>query len=271
LPSREIERTERLKHLYDYPVYYETAFSFRDIRREADVFDECTKQYSKIPVRRVLELGAGTAPHIGEWARRGIEYVGIDTNEKMLDYARSKAEKLQITATLQKADMRSFSLHRTVDFAYTMLGSLFAQTTEDLNSHFNSVGKSLNPGGLYFLDWCVNFQWADPSYADQTWKIEQGPVKIDVRFRSEVLDRAAQTVKNTLIANIDDAGKLLKLETEDVVRTIFPQEFLLLMERSKKFEFLGWWNDWKLDTPVEKATRISRPIVLLRRTSLEGA
>jgi ubiquinone/menaquinone biosynthesis C-methylase UbiE len=113
LLSREIEPTEKPKHLYDYPVFYETAFSFRDVRREADVFDECIKRYSKIPVRRVLELGAGTAPHMEEWARRGIEYVGIDTNEKMLDYARSKAEKLQIRAALLKADMRNFSLQRT--------------------------------------------------------------------------------------------------------------------------------------------------------------
>jgi SAM-dependent methyltransferase len=171
LPSQVIEPTEKPKHLYDYPVYYDAAFSFRDIRREADVFDECIKQYSKIPVRRVLELGAGTAPHMDEWARREIEYVGIDTNEKMLDYAKSKAEKLPIRASLVRADMRSFSLHRPVDFAYTMLGSLYAQTTEDLDSHFNSVGKALNPGGLFFLDWCVNFQWADPSDADHSWNI----------------------------------------------------------------------------------------------------
>jgi hypothetical protein len=252
LPSRGIGPTGKTRHLYDYPVYYEAAFSFRDIRQEAEVFDECIKQYSRIPVRRVLELGAGTAPHMDEWAIREIEYVGIE-------------------ATLLKADMRSFSLHRTVDFAYTMIGSLYAQTTEDLNSHFDSVGKALNPGGLYFLDWCVNFQWADPSDADHSWKIERGPMKIEVRFRSELFNRAAQTVQNKLIANIDDAGKLLKLETEDVVRTVFPQEFLLLIERSKKFEFLGWWNHWKLNTPIEKATRISRPIVLIRRINLRGA
>ncbi len=257
------------KHLYDYPDYYETAFSFRDIRREAKVFDECIKQYSRIPVRRVLELGAGTAPHMEEWARREIEYVGIETNEKMIDYSRRKAEKLQIAATLLRDDMRSFSLDRTVDFAYTMLGSLYARTTEDINSHFNSVARALNPGGLYFLDWCVNFQWADPSNMDQSWSIERRQVKIDVRFRMEVLNRAAQTVRNTLTASINNAGKSLKLETEDFVRTIFPQEFRLLVERSRKFEFLGWWNDWKLDTPIEKAVRIRRPIVLLRRISLK--
>src|SRR6266705_3219343 len=162
------------KYLYDYPVYYETAFSFRDIPKEVEFFDECIRQYSRIPVRKVLELGAGTAPHMQEWARRKIEYVGIDTNENM-------------------------------------------------------------------------------------------QAKIEVRFRTEVLDRAAQTVRNTLTANIDDGGKLLKLDAEDIVRTIFPQEFLLLVERSKKFEFLGWWNNWKLEAPIREATRIARPIVLLRR------
>ncbi len=90
-------------------------------------------------------------------------------------------------------------------------------------------------------------------------------MKIEVNFGTEALDRAAQTVRNTLTANIDDGGKLLKLEAEDVVRIIFPQEFLLLVEMSKKFEFLGWWNNWKLEEPISEATRIARPIVLLRR------
>ena len=252
-------------YLYDWPAYYETAFSFRDIPKEVEFFDECIRQYSRIPVRKVLELGAGTAPHMQEWARRKIEYVGIDTNENMLDYARRKAEKLGIAATLLRDDMRDFSLDGPVDFAYTMLGSLYAKTTENINSHLNSVANALSPGGLYFLDWCVNFQWADPSNSDQSWSIENGQAKIEVRFRTEVLDRAAQTVRNTLTANIDDGGKLLKLDAEDIVRTIFPQEFLLLVERSKKFEFLGWWNNWKLEAPIREATRIARPIVLLRR------
>ncbi len=63
-----------------------------------EVFDECIRRYSRIPVRRVLEIGAGTVPHIEEWAKRKVEYVGIDANENMLDYSRRKAEKLQIKA-----------------------------------------------------------------------------------------------------------------------------------------------------------------------------
>ncbi len=49
------ESMKESENLYDYPAYYETAFSFRDIGREAKVFDECIRQYSRTPIRRVLD------------------------------------------------------------------------------------------------------------------------------------------------------------------------------------------------------------------------
>lgn len=250
--------------MYDYPSYYDIAFSFRKIAREARLFDECFARYSKIPLRRVLELGSGTSPHLEEWKKRGIEYVGIDTNKSMLSYGREKARKLRMAPTFLRADMRNFSLRRHVDFAYTLLGSLFVETTSDIRSHFRSVARALNPGGLYFLDWCVNFQWGDRSRSSR-WTIRKDKIRVKVTFGTEVLNVASQMVKNTLIADVNDDGKRLHLESVDVVRTIFPQEFILLAEEFDKFEFIGWWNHWNLKEPVDKATRISRPIVLLRR------
>ncbi|MBM3243053.1 class I SAM-dependent methyltransferase [Candidatus Poribacteria bacterium] len=75
------------------------------MRKEVDVFEECFRRYSKIPVRRVLELASGNSPHLEELARRGYEYIGIDINEGMLAYAQHKAEVLGIPATFIKADM----------------------------------------------------------------------------------------------------------------------------------------------------------------------
>ncbi len=251
--------------LYSNPRYYEIAFSFRDIKREVDVFEECFRRYSKIPVRRVLDLGCGPSPHLQELTKRGYEYVGLDINNVMLDYAKQKAKALGIAATFIQADMRHFSLEKPVDFAFTMLGSLYAETTEDLLSHFTAVAKALNSGGLYFLDWCINFQWGDISNGEQSWTMEKEGAKIDVRFVSEVVDRAAQICKHKILADVDEHGKILHLETVEVGRTIFPQEFLLLVEKSGRFEFIGWWNDWNLDESVEKAEQISRPITVLRR------
>lgn len=252
------------KSLYDFPRYYDIAFSFRNISREAQLFDECFTRYSKTRIRRVLELGSGTSPHLEEWRKRGIEYVGIDTNRAMLSYARKKARSLRMATRFLKADMRNFSLRRHVDFAYVMLGSLFAETTSDIRSHFRSVARALNPGGLYFLDWCVNFDWGDHSRPSH-WTIQKDKVRVKVTFGTEVLNVASQMVKNTLIADVNDNGKRLHLQSVDVVRTIFPQEFILLAKEFGKFEFVGWWNHWNLQEPIDKAGRISRPIVLLRR------
>ena len=256
-----------MKNLYDHPKYYEIAFSFRDIKREVDVFEECFRRYSKIPVRRALELGSGNSPHLEELARRGYEYLGLDINPVMLDYAQKRAEAHGISATFMQADMRHFSLETPVDFVYVMLASLFTESTEDVLSHFSAVAKALKAGGLYFLDWCVNFQWGDMSdVREQSWTMEKEEVKVDVRVLNEgVIDRVAQINQHKILADVDDHGKQIHLENVEVGRTIFPQEFLLLVEKSKKFEFIGWWNNWNLEEPIEKAARIDRPITLIRR------
>lgn len=252
--------------VYDKPRYYEIAFSVRDIRREVDLFEECCRRYSKIPVRRVLELGCGPSPHLEELARRGYEYVGLDINGAMLAYAQQKAEALGIAATLIRADMRWFSLEKPVDFAFTLLGSLYAETTAELLSHFAAVADALNPGGLYLLDGCIDLRWDDPSGEEERWTIEKEGVKIAVRFvREKVIDRAAQICKHKLLMDVDDHGKELHLETHEVTRMIFPQELLLLVKESGRFEFVGWWNNWDLDEPLEEVEHISRPIAVIRR------
>ncbi len=187
--------------MYDFPRYYDLAFSFRDTHHETQVFDECFRRFSKISVRRVLELGSGTSPHLEAWEKRGIEYVGLDTSRVMLGYARKRARNLGMIATFLKDDMKNFHLTRPVDFAYTMLGSLFVKTTSDLRSHFRSVARALNPRGLYFLDWCVNFQWKEAAPV-QHWTVRKEKVRIRMKFESEVLSRVGQMVRNTLTAGV---------------------------------------------------------------------
>ena len=67
----------QVNEVYHNPRYYELAFSFRDIPAEVDVCEALIKQYSRIPVSQVLELGCGPAPYLEELARRGYTYVGL--------------------------------------------------------------------------------------------------------------------------------------------------------------------------------------------------
>jgi SAM-dependent methyltransferase len=143
--------------VYQHPKYYEIAFSFRDVGAEVAVFEDVIRQYSRIPVTRMLEVGCGPAPHLPELTRRGHAYVGLDLSQAMLAYAYDRAQALQVSATFIEADMRHFHLPEPVDFAFMLLGSLFVQSTADLTAHFDAMGQALKPGSLYLLDWCITF------------------------------------------------------------------------------------------------------------------
>jgi SAM-dependent methyltransferase len=251
--------------VYANPGYYELAFSWREIGEEVDVMEECCRRYSKILPRRVLELACGPAPHMLEFAERGYRYIGLDSSEKMLEYARAKASAQGVKATFMKGDMCSFRIDKPVEFAFVALGSLYARTTAELIAHLKSVADALTPGGLYLLDWCVSFHFKENLIRKQTWKVESGKIKMEVNYIIDNVDLTTQVQKARLVLDVDDDGKKLHMESNEMRRLLFPQEFLLLVEKVGRLEFIGWWDNWNLARPIHEVDETTRPIALLRR------
>jgi len=251
---------------YDYPQYYELAFSWRKADREVDVFEESIRRFSRVPAGRVLEVACGPAYHLPELARRGYEYVGLDLNRRMLAFAAEKARRLAAPAAFVESDQRDFTLAVPVDFAFVLLGSLYVRSTAELESHLAAVARALRPGGLYFLDWCLTFTWARRDALDDYWEVTRDGVRVEAHYRTDIiLDAAAQLERDVMTLEVDDHGQRLRLVGEEIRRAIFPQEFLLLLERSGAFEFVGWWNRWDFAKPIERSANISRPITIIRR------
>src|SRR6266567_3585984 len=148
---------------YRYPEYYDIAFAVDDIAREVDFFEAAIAKFSQVPVRRVLEIAGGTAPHLAEWQRRGYRYCGLDLSPAMLDAARARAERLDIAADFVAADMRDFAAADIgpVDLAYVLLGSIYVGSNREFLRHLDRVAAVLAPGGLYLLDSVVWFEILD--------------------------------------------------------------------------------------------------------------
>ena len=119
---------------YSYPEYYDIAFGVDDAGREVDFFAAAIGRFSRVPVRRVLEIACGTAPYLAEWRRRGYRYCGIDLSPAMLDAARVKADRLGVDADFVAADMRDFAATAIgrVDLAYALLGSVYVGSNREL-------------------------------------------------------------------------------------------------------------------------------------------
>ena len=251
--------------LYDYPQYYEIAFSFRNIEAEAAFLNTCIQRYSQIDVKRVLEIACGPAPHAGDLIERGFTYIGLDINPAMLKYAAAKWQDTPRPVELVEGDMVSFSLDSPVDFAFVMLGSLYLNSQADMSRHFDSIAAALRPGGLYFLDWCIQFN--DPMIPKirSSFEAEIDGVTVDSHFDTRLVDPAKQLYEEIWTVQVDDHGRRKQFQMVERNRAVFPQEFLLFLQGRTDFEFVGWWHEWDLRKRIDEASEITRPVVLIRR------
>jgi SAM-dependent methyltransferase len=247
---------------YRYPQYYDIAFAVADAAREVAFFEAAIRRFSRTPVHRVFEIACGTAPYLAEWQRRGYRYCGLDLNPAMLDVARAKATRLDIAADFVEGDMRDFDRDTVgpVDLAYVLLGSIYVGSNREFLGHLERVADGLTPGGLYLLDSVVWFE----IFSDyrRRWTRRRGGITVRMTYRAEVIDPIAQTYHECVTLDVDDHGTVHKIEGRVPTKIFFPQEFLCLVEASRQFEFVGWFNDFDLAAPV---TAKGRHTAILRR------
>jgi SAM-dependent methyltransferase len=253
--------------MYKQPLYYEIAFSFFDVKKQVDTFEDVIKKFSKVRVERFLDVACGPSLQLRELARRGYEAVGLDLAPEMLEYLSKKAEEEGLKIETVQADMCNFRLEKKADFAFIMMGSLVVESNERFLSHLYSVASSLRKGGLYLIqNLCVN--WG--SSHSQSWDVERDGIKVKTVYNMRWKDMLNQIFIEEMSLEVKDHGKELKLESSENLKFIFPQEFKVLVELNGRFEFLGWWegneSTWYLDKPLEKAKSPNNlNMVLLRR------
>lgn len=253
-----------MDRIYNQPRYYEIAFSYRDIPKETTVLQRAAAQFSYIPVHSVLEFACGNSPHMLELLGRGYQYTGIDINAEMLAYSRQKAVNAGFKAELIQGNLVDFRLPSPVDLAYTMLGSLYVKTTAELQAHFLAAAHNLRPGGLYFLDWCVDFSPLQDTV--DHWKARRGSTRVSVKYSTKQLNSVEQTFTETLHLTVQEDEEKFEIQDSAVRRAIYPQEFRILMDSLPNFEFVGWYNNWNLRQPLTGDERtIARPITIIRR------
>ena len=244
------------------------AFSFFDVKKQIDMFELIIKEFSKVRVKRFLDVACGPSLQLREVAKRGYEAIGLDLAPHMLRYLSETAKKDSLKIETVQADMCNFRLDKKVDFAFIMMGSLVVRSNEQFIDHLDSVAYSLKRGGLYFIqnkmvDWTRT--------AEQSWTMEKGGISVKTTysctFWKDILNQI-YTEKGVL--EVNDNGHTQRLLSEEDLKFVFPQEFKALVRLHSKFEFLGWWegteSTWFLDKPLEKAKTLSNiNMVLLRK------
>jgi len=116
---------ERRSDWYDHPEYYEAIFG-TDTEKEMDFLRAVDERHCT-GGSRWLEPACGAGRLVAEAARRGVDIVGYDISQPMLDYARRRLKpSWRRRVRLFQSRMESFAvpgLKGRVDLAFNLVST----------------------------------------------------------------------------------------------------------------------------------------------------
>jgi len=252
--------------IYREPYYYELAFSFNDPVKQVNLFEKLTAKYSKIKVSSFLDMGCGPSPQLLELAKRGYDCTGTDICPGMLAYLVKKAKAKKLKIKTKKADFTDFTSKIKYDFAMMMMGTIgYIDSKRKLLSHLSSVGKCLNPGGLYLIENFRTTRSNEHLFSPQTWLVKRKGLTIRVFYKIDIKDRLQGLETETILLEVEDQGKKHLLKQQAGIKIFSPLEFFESIKESKMFEFLGWFNRETLRST--KIPKIGNYTLLRRKTN----
>jgi SAM-dependent methyltransferase len=183
---------------------------------------------------RALELGVGTGRVAIPLAERGIDVVGIDASERMLDTLRAKTDRVRAV----RGSIADVTFDGSFELVYIVFNTFFAlRTQEEQVRCFANVAPRLAPDGVFVIQAFV----PDPTLFDRGQRLSTVRVgNDDVEIDASVHDRATQTVRTQKIFAGPNGIELRPVQT----RYAWPAELdlmaklagLSLRERFTDFE-----------------------------------
>ena len=267
---------------------YDIAFGDRDFVKECDFLEYCLKEFgspgvwtgslepaqaqtshSRNPPVSFLELAAGPARHVREFARRGWRSVALDLSPEMLKYAEAGANAEGLKIETVCADMTDFTLQQPVTLAANLLESLCHLTTnEQVVEHLRAVSRNLLPGGIFVIE------MAHPRYLHE-WPCHRWTstgddgTEIDVLYgaKDNPYDWISQQWTVTFRLDIREPGRSPRVvETHSNVRWYLAQELRALIELSQAFSRTLWFGDMVVPPPpLDSGPASEEMIVVLRK------
>lgn len=114
---------------------------------------EFYKQWCIKASGHVLELCCGTGRLTIPLKKAGIDIAGLDFTHAMLERAKMKANKENVTIDFIEGDMRNFEMNRKFAMIFIPFNSLQnTYTRDDIEAVFSCVRQHLLPNGLFIIE-----------------------------------------------------------------------------------------------------------------------
>ncbi|HVG59730.1 MAG TPA: class I SAM-dependent methyltransferase [Hyalangium sp.] len=256
---------ERRSDWYTHPKYYEAIFG-TDTEKEMDFLLAVNRRHGT-GGSQWLEPACGAGRLVAEAARRGLDIVGYDISEPMLEYARrrlSPARRRHVR--LFPSRMESFAapeLEGRVDLAFNLVSTFrYLDSEAAARAHLESTRRLLKPGGVYALGFHLT-DYARTTFERERWVGHVGRDTVICNTREGLPDRPNRRSPMRNRLRITGPGKDLLIETEWFFRTYDLTQARRLF-RSAGLRLLATYDfDYLVEAPVGRgSTRLDRIFIL---------
>jgi SAM-dependent methyltransferase len=209
---------------YDYPDLYDALFP---VGAHLPFYAGLARQQAGA----VLELACGTGQITIPVALDGLQTIGLDQSQAMLNVARQQASAAGAPVEFVQGDMRDFALGRRFDFIFVARNSLLhVLSTEDLVAALTAVRRHLTPDGVFAFDiFNPDVRWLakPPGERFPVMEVSTGRFgRLSVEETRDY-DSVTQVNRGTLYISTPDRRDSWMVPL--VLRSIFPQELPLLL------------------------------------------
>lgn len=235
------------KYYFDRPEIWEEVNQGR-FEREPKFLLDIFKKYGE--VKEILDVGCGTGSHLAKLEEFGLTGIGIDLNEKMIEFAKQKYPSLKFDVK----DMRELDYSNQFDAVLCLCTTFSYNTTNDeVVASLRGFSKALRKGGIIVIDLLNTMGFIQKIKFEN--KIEASYEKFGLRSETEHrIDENRQILieKRSIFSARDN--KQVKSDTTDF-RLFFPQEFKLFLETSG-FEFLEFYGSYDIGHTILDKSRM---------------
>lgn len=233
--------TSSVRDCYDFPGYWDLAFSDETIP-EADFLEAVASQFSRWPVKTILELGCGGGRQTLEMSRRGYAVTALDLNPSCVKWTIRRLDRRRLSADVQCGDMADFKLSGSFDLAHCLVNTFRHLTSEQsAHQHLHCVATALKPGGLYIL----GFHLLPPDAVEidcERWTIRQGRTRVTTTIR--VLDFSRrlrlETVRFSLC--VTTPRRTIRTSTDYRLRIYRADQFRRLLRTVPQLELIAVYD-----------------------------
>lgn len=230
--------------------YYDILTEDVDYKGRADYLYGLFKRFDKAPTL-LLDLACGTGGFSLEFAKKGIDVIGVEPSEEMLSVAREKSAKENLDVLYLCQTGQELDLYGTVDGAVCCLDSINHITDEnELQALFSRVSLFLEQGRLFIFD--VNTEYKhEIILADNTFVRETD----DLFLVWQNFYSPQNKTTNICLDFFTESDGVYIRESEDFAERAYSHAEIEKIIKNAGLEIVALYGDMTFEEPKEDSQR----------------